>query len=160
MELEDKMSSKGKYCAEMREKAYAWRLKNPERWAEIKRRTYLKNKGRYCFNAKRNYRNDAERQIALSRIRTLKNEFGITKEQYDQLVNLHDGKCGICNNPFTSTRDRHLDHSHATNKVRGLLCGNCNRALGAVEKADNWLMKAMEYLQKHNEPGFNVWRWK
>lgn len=42
-----------------------------------------------------------------------------------------------------------VDHDHATNKVRGLLCITCNRSLGYLENAQ-WVTPAQTYLSKHD----------
>lgn len=47
----------------------------------------------------------------------------------------HDGKCGICASPKPGgTKGWHVDHDHATGKVRGILCCGCNLRLGWYEK--------------------------
>ncbi len=61
----------------------------------------------------------------------------------EQLYTLQGGKCAICRRPFGEPgqfggawrREAHadLDHCHSTSRVRGLLCGRCNRNLGWFE---------------------------
>lgn len=60
---------------------------------------------------------------------------GMTRSDYDALLKVQKGRCAICGR----TRDdepgrRHLavDHCHATGRVRGLLCGRCNLAVGSA----------------------------
>lgn len=43
----------------------------------------------------------------------------------------------------------HIDHNHATNRVRGLLCVRCNVALGVVESTPRWLSRTAAYLEKY-----------
>ncbi len=43
-----------------------------------------------------------------------------------------------------------IDHDHATGKVRGLLCHNCNVAIGLMKDNTDLLKKAAEYLETHN----------
>ena len=40
-----------------------------------------------------------------------------------------------------------VDHCHATGKVRGLLCHNCNRALGLLKDKISVLKNAIQYLE-------------
>lgn len=40
-----------------------------------------------------------------------------------------------------------IDHCHATGRIRGLLCHNCNRALGLLKDSEENLKRAIEYLK-------------
>lgn len=68
--------------------------------------------------------------------------YGLTPEQYAALLEKQDGKCAIC----CETKDLHVDHCHETKKVRGLLCGACNRGLGLFGDAADKLRRAGQYL--------------
>ncbi len=52
---------------------------------------------------------------------------GMSLDDRDALLARQGGVCGICKKHH---RRLHVDHCHATRKVRGLLCGTCNRGLG------------------------------
>ena len=57
------------------------------------------------------------------------------------------GKCALCECAVPPP-DRHrlvVDHSHATDQLRGLLCNGCNVAMAALDRGDEWLRKATEY---------------
>jgi hypothetical protein len=41
----------------------------------------------------------------------------------------------------------HIDHDHITGKVRGLLCTQCNIALGMTHDDPGLLTKLAEYLR-------------
>lgn len=56
----------------------------------------------------------------------LKKKYGITRAQYDAMLVSQGGGCALCNAP-PKTRALHVDHDHATGRVRGLLCFRCNR---------------------------------
>jgi hypothetical protein len=53
---------------------------------------------------------------------------GVTDAEYARLLEAQGGHCALCPNT-PKTRRLHVDHDHATGKVRGLLCHRCNRAL-------------------------------
>lgn len=55
---------------------------------------------------------------------------------------MSDELCAICN----VRRADHWDHDHESGLIRGRLCGRCNRGLGFLEWADQWLVKALAYL--------------
>ena len=77
----------------------------------------------------------------------LKAKYGITVKQYDSLPLAQDGRCPICRRPPPpSGRRLAVDHDHKTGKVRGLLCADCNRAVGLMGDSPELLMRASLYL--------------
>lgn len=70
----------------------------------------------------------------------------ITPERYDELLASQNGRCAICREPPISRR-LSVDHDHATNEIRGLLCHKCNRALGSLASI-SLLVRAIFYLKK------------
>lgn len=46
-------------------------------------------------------------------------------------------------------QDVHVGHEHNNNKIRGLLCGLCNKGLGQFKDSSDILKKAAEYLERH-----------
>lgn len=86
---------------------------------------------------------------ATSRRYTLKKLFGITPEQYDQMLHAQRGKCAICKTDQSGTeRSKYLsvDHDHDTGAVRGLLCMTCNTGLGMFKDNPSLLRTAIRYL--------------
>lgn len=82
--------------------------------------------------------------------------FGITIEQYEEMWERQGGKCANtqCRAEFPKVvRDHrnalHVDHDHATGKVRALLCPGCNSALGRVKDDGQRLIGLAEYLLVH-----------
>jgi len=79
---------------------------------------------------------------------------GTTPAHYEQLMNEQQGQCAICDRTQPSDRmkdiDRPfaLDHNHATGKLRGLLCGRCNKGLGYFGDSIELLTRASDYLTK------------
>ena len=86
----------------------------------------------------------------------LKNKYGITVDNYYQMLENQNGGCGICGTKVPSARQRQyvtqemffVDHCHSTGKVRGLLCGKCNRGLGYFEDEPERLEEAANYLRR------------
>jgi hypothetical protein len=78
---------------------------------------------------------------------SLKYNFGITLEQFNELFAAQNGKCAICQKEFGKEyKNRaNVDHCHATGKVRGLLCFRCNTSVGVFE---NFGELASKYLEK------------
>jgi hypothetical protein len=61
--------------------------------------------------------------------------FGITLEDYNNMIGSQNNKCKICGLEWDIAKGYFpVDHDHATGKVRGILCPPCNRALGWYEK--------------------------
>ena len=77
-------------------------------------------------------------RVALhERRKSLKARYGITIEQYDDLLRSQGGACAICGAAKAGghTDTLQVDHDHLTGRIRGLLCFRCNRALGVIESA-------------------------
>ncbi|GAC1529093.1 MAG: hypothetical protein NVS2B6_17170 [Thermoleophilaceae bacterium] len=71
--------------------------------------------------------------------------YGMTPAQYNDMADAQGRRCAIC-------RDEGLlcvDHDHDTGVVRGLLCGNCNRALGQLKDSPQRARAAASYLESH-----------
>ena len=71
----------------------------------------------------------------------MRTKFNLTEDQYNDLMK--NENCQICNVELTK---KCIDHCHSTNKIRGVLCNNCNTALGLVGDNINTLQKMIEYL--------------
>lgn len=79
----------------------------------------------------------------------LKHRYGITLKDYEELLDKQNGVCAICSNKETIKRKTNLsvDHCHTTNKVRGLLCDQCNKGLGNFKNDTLLLQNAAKYLE-------------
>ena len=76
----------------------------------------------------------------------LKKTYGITIEEYDQLLSAQNGVCAICGGG-TSKRHFAVDHNHRTGQVRGLLCARCNGGLARfMDRIEN-LIAAANYMR-------------
>ena len=82
----------------------------------------------------------------------LKRDFGITLEEYNTMFTKQNGCCKICGRHQTEFNKRlAVDHDHVTGVVRGLLCQQCNQALGMFYDNIDTLISAINYLEAHLE---------
>lgn len=72
----------------------------------------------------------------------LRRKYGITQEQYEEVLKKQKGRCAICK----KKRVLKIDHCHKTGKFRQLLCGNCNTGLGMFADDPKLLKRAAKYL--------------
>jgi len=78
--------------------------------------------------------------------RRIRKEYGLSPKEYHSLVNRQGGACAICGASPESHFSLHIDHCHDTGRVRGLLCGKCNQAIGLLGHDVKRLAAAMEYI--------------
>jgi len=76
----------------------------------------------------------------------LRRQYGITTEQYEQMLAHQGGVCAVCRRP-PKNLPLNVDHDHTSGLVRGLLCWRCNsRVIGAARDDPSVLRAAAEYL--------------
>lgn len=107
------------------------------------------------------YDRDPEHARKLRRRRRQKHLYGITQEFFDLAFASQRGLCAICKKQLVldhtsnhQANKAHVDHDHATQKFRGLLCGYCNLGLGKFWDNPSLLREAAAYLDFHagNDP--------
>jgi hypothetical protein len=77
----------------------------------------------------------------------LARNFGLTVEQYNEMLISQGGVCAICRGKPRGRKTRlSVDHCHTTRKIRGLLCDHCNRAIGILGESPEVLARAADYL--------------
>ncbi len=91
----------------------------------------------------------------------LKKSYGITAPERDKLLANQEGLCAnkgclkkiyFKGKGFEGDSDNaHTDHNHRTGKIRGILCRNCNMALGMLEDKPQKLTGLFDYLKKEIE---------
>lgn len=81
----------------------------------------------------------------------LKKKYGLSEEQYEQMLEACGRVCSICRRGFMSRPN--VDHCHQTGKVRGLLCKPCNRGLGMFGDDLVRLKAAVSYLEDFVDAG-------
>ncbi len=70
-------------------------------------------------------------------------KYGITVEEFESILAKQGYVCAICRKDGKFV----VDHDHNTLKVRGVLCGHCNKALGMMFDDTTILANAIEYLK-------------
>lgn len=117
---------------------YGYRSKCKPCNALAKKEAYKKKKeaGLYDFNANKN--------------NMLKKLYGIELSTYNEMLENQKHSCSICGvHVDLLVRNLAVDHCHATNKVRGLLCHHCNTAIGLLKDNTEILKNAISYLEHH-----------
>lgn len=71
--------------------------------------------------------------------------YNITRDNLDKLIETADGFCQICEFKMGVV---HIDHDRNTGKVRGLLCKQCNAALGLFMDSPHLLRAAADYIER------------
>lgn len=81
--------------------------------------------------------------------KNLQEKYSLSLEDYREMEAKQNGVCRICKGPPTGGRERlSVDHRHTDNRVRGLLCSNCNAALGLFQDSPEILDEASSYLKE------------
>jgi len=102
-----------------------------EAWAKRRREYYYSEAGR------RSYRRFH-----------LKQNFGLTLEEYEELLRSQEGVCALCSTDKPKGRGAfHVDHDHLTGLIRGLLCHACNSGLGSLGDDPVRVARAVKYLR-------------
>jgi len=68
--------------------------------------------------------------------------YGLTEGDFDRMVEKSGGRCEICG----AQEELHIDHNHQTGRVRGLICQNCNIAIGKSHERIPILQNMIHYL--------------
>ena len=168
----------GKYSAKIynlknkekiKERKKEYYLKNKENLEEKRKQYYLKNKENYIENAKKHYLKNRDiilkkmydkRRTPEGKLKAAEKErkynYGLLIGQFDDMIKNQNNKCTTCMNEFNENLrflKPHVDHDHQTGKVRSLLCGYCNFALGHIKENINTLSNLINYLKKHKNDG-------
>lgn len=97
-------------------------------------------------------KNNPEKQRVSHKASWLKRAYGITLEEYNAIHSKQSGVCAICKQAETRVGhwglklDLAVDHCHSTGRIRGLLCANCNQAIGLLRHLPENCKTAEQYL--------------
>jgi hypothetical protein len=120
--------SRGRQCKTcQRKKVDEYNIINRENVLAKKRKAYQNNKTPYYEN-------------------WLKRSFGISLNEYNSMLDSQGGVCAICGTK--ENRNLAVDHDHNTGKIRGLLCTNCNTAIGSFKDDINIMERAINYMKE------------
>lgn len=119
-----------------------WRDRNREKLRAQQRAYYKRWPGR-LLRKRRQYGTSGRKLANQRRVK-----YGITSEQFRELLARQGGKCAICErsseNSFIFPL---LDHCHVTKKIRGILCKRCNLGIGFFQESPEVLRKVLAYLE-------------
>lgn len=115
--------------ASQSERVRAWKLAHPERVRELNR----------LSAQRRRERNPDSRKHEL--------DFGLSWDQYADILEAQGGACAVCRTPAPALRRLAIDHDHSTGRIRGLLCRACNFAIGLLSDVPENFERAAAYLR-------------
>lgn len=138
-----------KACKKRKRLEYCER--NRERLAKKQREYRLENIESIKAYAKRYYQEN-KTLFQKHRIKNRRKKYRITDADFDRMAREQDYLCAICKAPPVNHRFKTLcvDHDHATGKVRGLLCHNCNAAIGMLKDSVTIIRSAANYMEFHS----------
>jgi len=102
-------------------------------------------------NCKQNSYTADGRYAGKTRARYLKNKYGLTVEQVDEMCLVG---CAICGTTEWTGKHKigYVDHDHATGEVRGILCAPCNVGIGMFGDDPERMRRAADYVELRHHP--------
>lgn len=125
-------------------------------WCKECRRKYKRTDSykRQARNSKTAARYARYEQYRLAEMKREMRKYGITVEIYNALLLEQNNSCATCLRAAKEfTKRLAVDHCHTTGKVRGLLCSQCNTALGKYRDDIETMERAITYLKRHRSVG-------
>jgi hypothetical protein len=125
-------------------------VRSAEELRAYRKEYYRKNRERLLeqqrARGKRNYSAKPESYRRRGRKARLK-VYGLSPDEFQDMLDAQGGGCAICT---ASPRVRRIvvDHDHRTGQIRGILCLQCNTALGLLGDFPERIMKAADYLTR------------
>lgn len=117
---------------------------------DAKRADGLKSNCKTCYSLfhKKYYEENLEKVKTKNKKMWLNKKYNMSIEQYEELKKQQNYKCAICFSELQEGFLSHVDHSHDTGQIRGILCRWCNTGLGNFLDSIENLEKAANYLKK------------
>lgn len=138
-----------------------WRAKNVEKVRVQGRAFYCKHRAKRQAHSREKYhrrkknegRSFMDQNVARAKRWYKANpyyHYGMTMDDYDALLTKQGGRCAICRKPPNPQGYRKrlcVDHEHATGRIRGLLCNQCNAGIGQFRDDPEVLRQAAAWLE-------------
>lgn len=140
-----------KECKDKKDKIY--RQNNREKYRQS-RKIYEENNRERINKYRRELHTFKKLNDNKYSIRKIISKYKLPVSEYLKMIEEQNNKCSICKNeqsdkhPNGEFRKLNVDHCHKTGKIRGLLCGKCNRMLGLARDDLNILNNAISYLSE------------
>ncbi|MDQ4095641.1 MAG: endonuclease VII domain-containing protein [Actinomycetota bacterium] len=122
----------------------AWYSKNRDVVIAKAKRWQEENRERHLASQRKRREENREELRERDRKRWLAAKYGLTPESFNELLESQNHACAICGTVMGE--DLHVDHDHKWNRVRGLLCGRCNRGIGLLKENPTFLHRAGNYI--------------
>lgn len=102
---------------------------------------------RECQKARAKTYSKTEAVKASKRWDKLRYKYGMSKQNFQDLLDSQGGRCACCGTETPGGRGNwYVDHCHETGKVRGLLCHHCNTGVGNLGDNLGGLITGMDYM--------------
>jgi hypothetical protein len=112
---------------------------------------YQEDKVNRRKEVQKKYREENKEKI---KMKVRESRYSLLNDEYTKILISQNYSCFICHKHQDECQyGLDVDHNHSTGKVRGLLCGNCNKSLGLFKDNINYLKNAIKYLE--NAANFN-----
>jgi hypothetical protein len=119
---------------------------------KARRRAYRQSPGGSCrikqYHAEYSSRPGVkDRKLSIVRAWTLKRKYGMTEHEYNSMLSSQNSVCAICFKSDPYNKRLSIDHDHVSGRTRGLLCTDCNRALGILRDDAERVESMMKYIR-------------
>lgn len=119
-----------------------WKEKNRDKLREQDRVYKEANKDRLAELRRTRYKKDPQKQLDYVRFR----KYGISGDEFRAIVAKQNHQCPICLRNID--KNFSVDHEHTTGKIRGIICNDCNLAMGNAGESSARLRAMADYLDK------------
>lgn len=106
---------------------------------------YTKKYCSVCFTERRRRRHEEYKKTPLGSTAHARSKYNLSLDEVETLNSVSN--CAICDRYFDTDVVRAIDHDHSTGRVRGVLCKQCNTALGGFKDSTELINKAILYLR-------------